>query len=770
MGRVMSDSGGVLSRLRPRINVAGIAAAAAVAAVFAAIGALALTRATDTDLYWHVAAGHLIQRTGQVPHADTFSYTAYGLPWVDIQWLFQVLVASLWDAGGAVAVTLAAAAFVIGTFAFLYRRGRRRAGAVLTAGVLLLAALASHERFLTRPEVVSYLFMAVALAILDQATATADAGRRRRLLWGALPALVLPWANLQALFILAPVFTALALVAALVEAAARPRLAWEGHDAPAPRAADLFLSVALQALAALVNPHGARALRLPFDLFFDHLGGRTLLARTIAEFQPALTATPRTVAVPAFLILALLTAAAIAVNRRQPRLFEMLVAGATFALALRARRNLPIFAIAAAPILLRNAAAAWSGRSAGASPVAGGAAGAAVRAAGRRALVPALLLAVAGSALTLDVASNRFFLRAPTERWFGVGEIPHYFPDEAAAFVERSRLPGQVFHPLGIGGYLIHAWGGDRRVFIDGRNDPYLHGVLETYLAAVADPAAFEDLVRKYQVTTVLWPHEWALEGRALLKRLSEGHGWTLAHLDAGAAVYVRDDVAGPMTAAGSMPPLGAGPEARRNLLRQQLAQRPFAGPPIREIAIAHYLGIVGDAAGAESFLRGAIAAIPGSAPLRHDLGLALERQGRRDEALAAYRDAAAIDPRFGPAQSALASLALEDGDLAEADRRAAGAWRLGDRSARTFATRARLLEQQGRQNEAESVWDDAVRKVPGHAGLLLGAARAHARRGDAYGAALLYEQILRRSPDDPVAQRERAALGAVTAPAGMGR
>ncbi|HUD71311.1 MAG TPA: tetratricopeptide repeat protein, partial [Dongiaceae bacterium] len=477
--------------------------------------------------------------------------------------------------------------------------------------------------------------------------------------------------------------------------------------------------------------------------------------------------TPRTMAVPAFLVLALLTAAAIGVNRRSPRLFEILVAGAAFALALKARRNLPIFAIAAAPILLRNAAAAWSGRGATAPAVAGGATGESSRAGGRRAFVPALLLAAAASALTVDVASNRFFLRAPTERWFGLGEIPHYFPDEAAAFVERSRLPGQVFHPLGIGGYLIHAWGGDRRVFIDGRNDPYLHGVLETYLAAVADPAAFEDLVRKYQVTTVLWPHEWALEGRALLKRLSEGHGWTLAHLDAGAAVYVRDDVAGPMTAAGSMPPLGVSPEDRLNVLRQQLAQRPFAGPPIREIALAHYLGIVGDAAGAESFLRGAIATIPGSAPLRHDLGLALERQGRRDEALAAYRAAAAIDPRFAPAQSALASLALEKGDLDEAGRRAADAWRLGDRSARTFATRARLFEQQGKQPEAEAIWDEAVRTVPGHTGLLLGAARAHARRGDAYGAALLYEQILRRSPDDPVAQQERSALGAVTTPTG---
>ncbi|HEV8198647.1 MAG TPA: hypothetical protein VGS03_01350 [Candidatus Polarisedimenticolia bacterium] len=742
----------------------GIATGAAVLAVFAAITALCLTRATDTDLYWHVATGHLIQRTYEVPRADAYSYTASGQPWVDSQWLFQVLAASIWDAGGAAGVTLAAAAVVVALFAFLYRRGRKRAGPVMTSGVLLLAALASQERFLTRPEVVSYLFLAGTIAILDRAIATADGMRRRLLLWLALPALVLPWVNMQALFILGPAMTALAGVAALVEAAWRPRLAREGHNAPAPRAAALFLSLALQALAALANPHGVRALRLPFELFFDHLGGQTLLARTISEFQPTLVATPRTVALPAFLALAALTTLAIAFNRGDRRLFEVLVAVAAFALALQARRNLPIFAIAASPILLRNAASVWQARGAWTAP---GAAG------GPRRGVwwPALLLAAAGAALTFDVASGRFFLRTPTERWFGLGEIPYYFPEDAAAFVERSRLPGQVFHPLATGGYLVHAWAFDRRVFIDGRNDPYLHGVLATYLRAVADPAGFEEVARKYQVTTVLWPHEQALEGRALLKWLAEGHGWSLAYVDAGAAVWVRNDVAGPMTGVGSPPGFDLRPENQRVLLRQQLAARPFAGPPIREIAIAHYLSLVGDAAGAEEFLRTAIEAIPRNASLRHDLGLQLERQGKREEARDAYRASAALDPGFGPAQSALASLALEAGDVAEAGRRAETAWRAGDRSARTWATRARLLEEQGKEAEAEALWDEAVAALPGHPGILLAAARSHARRGDTRGAIILYEQLLLRSPGDPVAQSERAALGAAgDVPAGPPR
>jgi Flp pilus assembly protein TadD len=75
------------------------------------------------------------------------------------------------------------------------------------------------------------------------------------------------------------------------------------------------------------------------------------------------------------------------------------------------------------------------------------------------------------------------------------------------------------------------------------------------------------------------------------------------------------------------------------------------------------------------------------------------------------------------------------------------------------------VLEKAGKDREAGALWDEAVAAVPGHTGILLEAARSHARRGDAYGAALLYERLLRLAPDDPVAMQERAALGAVRSP-----
>jgi len=771
--RMMGERTGLLTRFQRRINggaggggAPAVLAALAVAAVFTAIALLGLTRATDSDIHWHLAAGRLIRATGAVPGRDPFSYTAYGLPWVDIQWLFQVGASLLFDAGGFAALTYAAAILLTGLFLFLHRRGRRILAAAApegwaphpalvtsaSAAVVLLAALAAQERFLTRPEVLSWWFLALVLAGLDAAAVAVTAARRRLILWGALPLIALVWVNVQSLFILGPAMTALALIAALSHVV-RPGGAVAGSAMSAPAwvssltgAADLLASLALQAVAALANPHGARAIRLPFDQFFDHLGGSTLLATTIAEFRPTLSSDLTTPSIVAFWVLAGVTAIGLAASLRRARFLDLLVAGATFYLALRARRNIPIFAIAAVPVLLRSARAALVGVS--------------VRRPGRvlNCLAPAVV-AVAAITLAAGVVSNRFHLLVPTERWFGVGPIPYYFPDEAAAFVAGAALPGQVFHPLATGGFLVRTWQGDRRVFIDGRNDPYLHGVLETYLRAVADPEMFEAAVRKYQITAVLWPHQRAIEGRALLQWLAGGHGWVLVHLDPGAAVYARQEVLTPGAPALAALPGNRPPAELHAFLRQRLAEQPYDGPPIREIALAEYLGITGDAVGAESFLREAIARLPRSAVLRYKLGLALDRLGRRGEARAAFMLAADLDPGLAVADGALGAMALDDSDMDEAERRLARARRGSDATPRTLVAWARLLEARGLAREAATAWDAALEAAPANDAVLMGAARFHARRGEEGVASDLYDRLLRRDPEQPAAALERAIL-----------
>ena len=727
---------------------AGWAAGVAALSLFLAVGALSLTRLTDTDVWWHIASGDLIRKTGRVPHAEPFSFTVLGHRWIDIHWLFQVVLSFLYEKGGATALDLLRGVLILGVFAFLLARCRRAAGPGTSGAILLLVALACQERFLVRPEIVSWALMVVVLALMERALAAKTRGRRRRILFLGLPLIQLLWVNVQGLFILEPVLIVLALATAVLDFLRAPRRARDPD-----RPLDFLVALALAALVSLANPFGAAALRLPFEEFFLHLGGRTLLSRTIAEFQPPLSGYLVTPSIIAFVVLALVTALAILADSGRVRSFDLLAVAATLAVALRARRNIPIFALAAAPVLARHLRTLLASAPAHLRSLVP------ERARRAGATVGCLALAVACLALSADVASDRFYLRRPTERWFGSGEIPDYFPEETARYVAASGIPGNVFHSLAVGGYLIHAWRGERGVFIDGRNDPYLEGVLESYLKALADPAAFEDVVRRYQITAVLWPHQRALEGRALLSYLARGRGWVLVHLDPGAAVYLRADLMSPTRLdEGPFPP-GRDRRAAYEDLARRLATRPFGGPPIREIALGEFFSVSGDAAGAEFFYHTALARLPRSAAVLYGHALALERLGREREARAEYERAAAADPGYLPAVAALGSLLLDEGRLQEAERSLERAYGGGETSARLLTARARLFEQKGDVARAVASYREALSQAPGDTGLLRAVALFYMRHGEASSALPFYTTAAEADPDDPVIAGEMAAL-----------
>src|ERR1700761_2124881 len=61
----------------------------------------------DTDFWWHLKAGDEIRQFGRVPTVDTFTFGADGRPWVDLHWVFQVLVSWGFAQGGVAGLNLA---------------------------------------------------------------------------------------------------------------------------------------------------------------------------------------------------------------------------------------------------------------------------------------------------------------------------------------------------------------------------------------------------------------------------------------------------------------------------------------------------------------------------------------------------------------------------------------------------------------------------------------------------------------------------------------
>ena len=65
--------------------------------VFVAVLALGLfTMAargmTDPDVWWHLRTGQLMLQNHALFHTDPYSFTRFGQPWVNHEWLSQILL------------------------------------------------------------------------------------------------------------------------------------------------------------------------------------------------------------------------------------------------------------------------------------------------------------------------------------------------------------------------------------------------------------------------------------------------------------------------------------------------------------------------------------------------------------------------------------------------------------------------------------------------------------------------------------------------------
>jgi hypothetical protein len=63
------------------------------------VAIFALPRAflIDPDTYWHIATGKWMLTERAFPRHEIFSHTAAGQPWVNIEWLAQIILFSIYD-------------------------------------------------------------------------------------------------------------------------------------------------------------------------------------------------------------------------------------------------------------------------------------------------------------------------------------------------------------------------------------------------------------------------------------------------------------------------------------------------------------------------------------------------------------------------------------------------------------------------------------------------------------------------------------------------
>jgi tetratricopeptide (TPR) repeat protein len=258
--------------------------AALVALLLAAAFLLGCCELYDADVWWHLAGGRWILEHHRAPGLDPFSFGSADRVWVDLNWLFQVVLAVLYDRGGLAAVILLAAAAA--TAALAVGASARGRSWPVALGVLawIPALVLMSSRFRPRPEVFTLLYLAGFLGVLWRAE------RRPALLWVLVPLQIL-WVNTHGLFVLGPLllgFYALDKVATWAW-----RLRRGGPAAPVPAAGWKHLAgaAAVVVFACLANPYFLDGALFPLELLPKVTAPGNVYKQWIEEFY-----SPRTLA------------------------------------------------------------------------------------------------------------------------------------------------------------------------------------------------------------------------------------------------------------------------------------------------------------------------------------------------------------------------------------------------------------------------------------------------------------------------------------------
>jgi hypothetical protein len=498
-----------------------VAAFVLYALALAVVFTIALSSLTEFDFWWYLASAERILVTRSVPDVDPFSYTAEGRPWINHMWASQLLVWAGWHTGGRLVLILVKAALVAATFGVVLATMRRRGvHPVVAAAVTLVAAWAGWEFWDVRPQVVTYLLLAVYLYVLREGW---DA--RPRTLWW-LPVLMVPWANLHAGFV-----TGLAVIGLMGLGAALPRLADQAQRRAGVRVLGLAAGVgAMATLASLLNPFGIRAILFPLEV----VNTRLFMSTTAEWYSPNF----HNPAYQGFELMLLLLIPAFAWGRQRLGAPDVLVALVFTHLALSSSRHLPLFAVAVAPLLADSLEAAirqlWARRPAGWDV--SGLARRHFPSFWPRLTAPGAPATVLAAVLVVGLVPGWASLLEPIRNPFLQDLNERRYPGETMQFIRSERLPAPLFNSYAWAGYELWRLYPDYRMFIDGRTHVYGQEILQDFVEVTNLGARWRTVLDKWKVQTILTER-----ASPLAQALAAVGGWRLVFTEREAAVFVRE-------------------------------------------------------------------------------------------------------------------------------------------------------------------------------------------------------------------------------------
>jgi hypothetical protein len=418
----------------------------------------------DPDIWWHLKDAQILVQQHHWMRFDQFSYTVAGTPWVNSEWMSELVFYGIWCIGGVKSLFFGYVVLVemlmMGILTLAYRASESIKAAGLAGGIAVLLAVVNFG-----PRTILFGW-ACLLAIMFVLWKLMNKGFAP--LW-TVPLIFLLWVNLHGSWLIGLVIYGIVVGSGFVSGT------W-GKVVAEPwtvvQKRKLLITSAAILPMLFINPYGYREVLYPFDLAYR----QKLNVEHVIEWASVNFHEPRGKIVFGVLLLLLLLAVA---GKKQWKLAEVGMVAFGLYMSLTYVRFLFPAAILIAPILAR-----------------------------QMDFMPAYKPEVDRSwlnALFAVALLAAIVHRYPTMKVVN-DDLAKKMPIGGVAFLETHLRPGdRVFNHYMYGGWMI--WSNPSvPTFIDSRTDIFEYkGVLKDYLDAIGLKNSLA-IIDRYNANYVIFP------------------------------------------------------------------------------------------------------------------------------------------------------------------------------------------------------------------------------------------------------------------------
>lgn len=449
--------------------------------------------ALNQDLGRHLLTGKIIIQTLHIPTTNLFSYTYPDFPFINHHWFSEVIFYLIETVSGYLGLFILSLLLIISAFCLVLFSAARTAKMIPLAFLAIIYLRILFERTDLRPELLSFLFMALMITVLYRFRE-----KYTRLIFLLIP-LQLLWTNSHIYF---PIGILLALLFA-VDLGITHR---KNLTAKQPKM--LLITLIGMGIVTLINPHGLTGALYPLTVMQNY--GYTIEENQTPFFLQSLGFTK-----PSFLYLEiamLILFFSLLFTIKKSRIIDWLLAIIFSIIALNAVRNFPLFVFAT--------------------------------------LIPcsyALLLLLErfpkpqkqhGNIITyvgLIVLSLVFIWQVKTiTTTHPIGYGVHEDGKKALDFINREKITGPIFNNFDIGSYIEFRLYPQQHVFIDGRPEAYPASFIKNiYIPMQEDKALFASSSSKYNFNTIIFSHtDQTPWGEQFVRTIVRDKNWKTIYLD----------------------------------------------------------------------------------------------------------------------------------------------------------------------------------------------------------------------------------------------